>query len=526
VSETIVVTESLGGSPLSRAGRAGELPDWFVPRPGTPADWKAHARRVIESVDAKWLDSLAPAIAASGAAANRIGRSANGAGLVVTTGQQPGLFGGPLMTLAKAITARALADVLQETTGVPVAPVFWAATDDADFDETATVSLSLDGGARALKLDRRAAPGTPVTRVPMGGDLNAMIDCLCEACGSAAHASYLEAALAAYREGATIGDSYVELLRAVLEPLEIAVLDASHPAVTAASAGVMDRAAKRAKEVADAVRQRDESIKAAGFRAQVEDVPGLSLVFVNENGTKRRLTQAEALQFAPSDDRWLSSTVLLRPVTERAILPTATYIGGPGEVAYFAQVTVVADALDLPRPMVVPRWSTTVLEPRIQKMLDTLGASAAEFADPHAVESRLAREAIDKQLAGALTALQATTGEAVARVADAGKGVVDPRVLDGVRRDIAHRIERLERRVTAAVKRRESELMRRIATVRGALYPHGIRQERKLAWLPFLVRGGPPLLAAMLDAARIHAQSLVTRAPSLAAAAKPPTARV
>src|SRR3954471_22201243 len=200
VAETIVVTESLGGSPLSRAGRAGELPQWFVPRPTTPADWQRHAQQVITSVDKGWLEKLAPALAAGGAAAVRLKKSANGAGLVVTTGQQPGLFGGPLMTLAKAITARALADTLQEATGLPVAPVFWAATDDADFDETATVSLALEGGARALKLSQGAPAGTPVARVAMGHDVTQLSEYLRDACGSAPHASYLEKARAAYHE--------------------------------------------------------------------------------------------------------------------------------------------------------------------------------------------------------------------------------------------------------------------------------------------------------------------------------------
>lgn len=515
MSDTVVLTESLGGSPLSRAGRAGELPEWFVPRPQTPDAWKAHARSVIASVDANWLEQLAPAFSASGAAKTRLQRSAHGAGLVVTTGQQPGLFGGPLMTLAKALTARALADTLQETTGLPVAPVFWAATDDADFDEAATVSVALGGGARALKLEPRAPAGTPVARVPMGDDLARLTESLRDACGSASHASYLECAVAAYHEGATIGDSYVALLRAVLEPLEIAVLDVSHPAVAAASVDVMQRAATRAVAVADAAKKRSDAITAAGFRPQVDDVAGLSLVFVNENDTKRRLTQAEAAQYSPSKDRWLSSTVLLRPVLERALLPTATYIAGPGELAYFAQVTAVADALELPKPLVVPRWSTTLIEPRVHKMLNALGVSATALADPHAVEGKLARKAIDKQLLGALVALKATTEDAVTRIADANDGVIDQKVLDGVRRDIAHRVERLERRVTAGVKRRESALMGQVATARGALYPHGIRQERKLAWLPFLARGGSAVLAAMLDAATTHARGLVSAVQTL-----------
>lgn len=526
MTDTVVLTESLGGSPLSRAGRAGELPQWFVARPQTPDAWKTHARSVIASVDTSWLERLAPAFSASGAAKTRLQKSADGAGLVVTTGQQPGLFGGPLMTLAKALTARALADTLQEATGLPVAPVFWAATDDADFAETATVSVALDGGARALNLESRAPAGTPVARVKMGADLARLTETLRDACGSASHASYLESALAAYHEGATIGDSYVELLRAVLEPLEIAVLDVSHPAVAQASVDVVQRAATRAVAVAEAANKRSDAITAAGFRPQVDDVAGLSLVFVNENDTKRRLTQAEAANYSASKDRWLSSTVLLRPVLERAILPTAAYIAGPGEFAYFAQVTAVADALELPRPLVVPRWSTTLIEPRVQKMLNALGVSATELADPHAVEGKLARKAIDKKLLGALVALKAMTDDAVTGISDANDGVIDPKVLDGVRRDIGHRVERLERRITAGVKRRESELMRQVATARGALYPHGIRQERKLAWLPFLVHGGSNVLDAMLTAAREHARALTATGPALPSGKGAPPAHV
>jgi hypothetical protein len=216
MTDARIVTESLGGSPLSRRGRAGELPQWFVTPPSTAAGWQSYARDVIASVPPDWLDRVGPAIAARGAAADRLARSANGKGLVVTTGQQPGLFGGPLMTLAKALTARALADVLEQTTGLPVAPVFWAATDDADFAETASVSLALDGGARALMLEQRTPAGVPSSRVPMGDDLETLTSLLRDACGSAPSAHFLERALAAYRPGATIGDAYVALLRDVL----------------------------------------------------------------------------------------------------------------------------------------------------------------------------------------------------------------------------------------------------------------------------------------------------------------------
>ena len=521
----LVLTDTLGGSSLSKAARAGQLPQWFVPVPRTADEWRTHAEAVRSSVSARWLDDLAPAIQAGGRAAARLSASAGGRGLVVTTGQQPGLFGGPLMTFAKALSARALADTLQDLLDIPVAPVFWAATDDADFDEAARVSLALEGGARELALEQLSPAGTPMTGVPMGVDIHHLIPLLRDACGSVVHASYLEAALAEYRESATVGDAYVALLRRVLEPLEIAVLDVSHPAVTAAAAPTMLRAAKRATAVAAAVKQRGEEITAAGYRPQVEEVPGLSIVFVNEHGTKRRLTQAEAEQFAAGRDQWLSSTVLLRPVLERALLPTATYVGGPGEIAYFAQVSAVADALELPRPLVVPRWSTTIVEPRIRTALDQLGVTMGELVDPHAVEGRLARERLSQAMASALRELRSGMDTAIDKLGAANDGVVAGEVISGVSREMAHRLERLERRVVAGAKRREDDLMRRIATVRGALYPHGAKQERKLGWLPFLVREGMPLVEQMLAAATQHAQTLVTGAPSLPPAKAPAAVR-
>lgn len=509
MTEPIVRTDALGGSPLSRAARAGELPQWFPPVPAGQQGWRAHADGVLASVRQDWYDRLTSAIAATGAAKGRIERSAGGRGLVVTTGQQPGLFGGPLMTLAKAISARALADELEQALGIPVAPLFWAATDDADFDEAAVVSVAMDGGAHELRLNERAPAGTPMARVPLDGDVAALARMLRDACGSAPHADYLERTLAAYHDGATVGEAYVDTLRAVLEPLGIAVFDVSHPAVASVTADVLGRAAASAVRLADAVRARTAEITARGFAPQVEEVPGLSLVFENSHGIKRRLPVAEAERFRGADGVTLSSTVLLRPVLERAIFPTAAYVAGPGEMAYFAQVTAVADALALPRPLVVPRWSTSIVEPRVQRVLDEFDIAAESLADPHAVESRIARAHLPPDSSEALHRLRADVAGQLDRLRTGSRDLVNERVVDGLRRSIEHRLDRMERRLAAAVKRRETEVMRKLATARGSLYPFGVKQERKLGYIPFLARYGPPLLEQMLAQATAHARALV-----------------
>lgn len=513
----VVRTESLGGSPLSRAARAGQLPQWYPALPHGADNWREYGERVAASVSSAWLDELNGAIEPTGRAAERLRRSAGGKGLVVTTGQQPGLFGGPMMTLVKAISARAFADVLQEMTGLPVAPVFWAATDDPDFLEAAVVSVALDGGARELRLEQVAPTGTAMARVAIGADINELVAPFREACASSPNVSYLEGALAAFREGETIGGAYVSLLRQILEPLEISVLDASHASVPRVGDALLRRATAQADDLGGAVRRRSDEIVAAGYVPQVEEVAGLSLVFMNADGTKRRLSLRDAAALGElSSGQFLSTTVLLRPVLERAILPTAAYVGGPGEVAYFAQVSAVAQTLGAQQPLVVPRWSMTIIEPHIQEILDEFGLAPESLADPHAVDGRLARERLSPDSAQALSSLRADITSDIERLRATCNGLVPPTVLDGVERSLAHRLERLERRLLAGVKRRETDVMRKLATARGALYPHGARQERKLAYIPFLARYGPSLVDDMLTAAQAYARGLVPTTPSLA----------
>lgn len=508
MNRPIVLSEPLGGSALSRAARAGELAAWYRSVPTGTHAWRAYASEVRRTVSSDWFDALSAAFDATGLAAERLRASAD-RGIVVTTGQQPGLFGGPLMTLNKALSARALADVLERDLDMPVAPVFWAATDDADFDEAAHVWVAIAGGAVDLRLERHAPVGTPVSAVPMGEDLAALFKPLAESCGSFTAVSLLDDVARVYRPGETIGNAYLALLRRVLEPLGIAVLDASHPAVQAASRPLLTRAAARGPQLQRALQERENAIRARGYAPQVEEVSGLSLVFTNEGGTKRRIPIDAALNVSESETRLLSPTVLLRPVVERSILPTASYIAGPGEFAYFAQVSAVAETLDAQTPLVLPRWSGTILEPRIQRQLDALGATLDEIRQPHVSETRVARELIPEGTAAGVRVLREHAEADVAALRAASDGLVPDAVLEGFRRSVLHRVDRLERRLLAATKRRETEVMNRLATVRGALYPDGARQERKLSFVPFLARYGNDLVKDMLDEAAGHARAAI-----------------
>src|SRR5881397_1584334 len=130
-----------------------------------------------------WLGQLSPAFQASGKAKARLEAAGGGHGVVVTTGQQPGLFGGPIYTLSKALSALALADALQDATGIPVAPVFWAATDDTDFKEASSTVVSVTGGPQLLRIDHLESLGRTMASMALG-DVSDQLEALTQGAGS------------------------------------------------------------------------------------------------------------------------------------------------------------------------------------------------------------------------------------------------------------------------------------------------------------------------------------------------------
>lgn len=482
---------------------------WFEPVPADASAWKRRAELIRSSlVPGDWLSSLSPAFNATGAAAERLRRAADG-GFVVTAGQQPGLFGGPLYTWWKALSALSLANRLEGETGLPVAPVFWAATDDSDYSEAAGTVVATNTGASRLSLPALENTGRALADVPLG-DVSALVDMLVAASGSAPNQAILDVVRSAYSRDHTVGSAYVDLLRSILEPLGISVLDAAHPSVRATAFPVLEKALTDSQAIEESLIARSAELKEKNLSPQVKIVKARSLVFEVANGERDRVRIKVAASVAANAiEKNLGANVLLRPIVERSILPTVAYIGGPAEVAYFAQVTAVADAMNTPRPVVVPRWSGLVVESRIQGILDRYNLNVEDFRDPHAAETRMARESLPAELMSLLTDLRNSIESSVSSLSTAERGdIVPSTVLEGLKRNVSHRVDRLERRYVAAVKRNGNEALREIAIARGALFPEGAPQERALNFIPFLARFGDEIISSVMTEIDKHFASI------------------
>ena len=208
----------------------------------------------------------------------------------------------------------------------------------------------------------------------------------------------------------------------------------------------------------------------------------------------------------------LSANVLLRPVVERRILPTVAYVAGPGEIAYFAQVGAVAEALGVPIPLAVPRWGATIVEPSVDRRLGRLGMVLDDIRTPHDAERKVGDRAMPASIRDAIDGVRhdlAARLGALATEAAALEHLVPERVIEGARHQMLHRVDRLERRLRAAARSRATEAVQDLASVRAALMPEGHRQERRLNPVPMLARHGDLLLAQLKAGAAMHAGSLV-----------------
>jgi len=500
----------LGMSPLAAAVAAGTLPAGSTAEvPRSAAQWREQvelSRHPMMGLG--WADTLREAMRPSGAAAARLARVSGGQGVVVTTGQQPGLFGGPMYTLVKALSALALADRIELVTGVPAAPVFWAATDDADFAEGATTWLPMGGGLHDARIRSAPPEGTMMSHAFLR-DVSEARAVLRRSASGAAWPELMRVASAAYQDGVTVGNAYVELMRELLMPLGITVLNAAHPSVRHQSAPLLRRALAEAVGIDAAVVERTEWLRANGMAPQVEPVADRSLVFVVRNGVKERARISSAAAILPrvSDDL-LAPNVLLRPIVERALLPTVAYMAGPGELAYFAQVGAVAAALGVAVPLALPRTSVRVLTPDMQSTMATLGATVDDLRDTRALVRGIATAATPDAALDALTALRAQI-QVTATAIRASGSTLEPAALDGAIAQFAHRATRLERRMLAAAKRSVADQLARVTKVRSLVWPHDSPQERVVNPLPWIARHGPPLLDALHAACAEDAATLV-----------------
>ena len=440
------------------------------------------------------------------------------ASVAVVTGQQVSLFGGPLYTVFKAATAVALARRVEAVTGRPVLAVFWLASEDHDFAEASEVTV----GAATLRLP--APPRVPgelgpgaAGRVVLDDRVLPLVEAAVAALPETEHATGVAAALrAAYAPGTTLADAFGRVLRFLFAGTGLVLLDPDDPALKALAAPLFARAARDGHAPARSVTEAGGRLVAAGFHAQIPAATAPGFFLLDERGrlgldadgdgyrvraTGERFTAAELEALAHDAPGRFSASVTLRPTVQDVLLPTAAYVGGPGEIAYWAQLRGVYAWAGVPMPVVYPRASATLVDARTRRALARLGLEPEDAAGPaDALFARLAAHdpALDAAFADASAALDAVLGALASHVG--GIDATLERSAEAARVRMRHALGGLHEKTLRAERRTQSDLRRAAEHAVGALRPGGVLQERVLSALTFRAGYGPAFVAHLIDA--------------------------
>ena len=416
---------------------------------------------------------------------------------MIVTGQQPGLFGGPLYAIHKAATAVRLAQEVSATPGAPrVVPVYWIHSDDHDLEEVnRAFMVNASHEVQRLRLDLPVAGGEPIRDIGVG---RAMETGLSMANGLLPDSEFREWALDIFRPrhaDERFGDAMARLLFALFGHHGLLIIEPRD--LPASAFDVLPRWRELADSVRDRARIVTEHLTDIGFDVTMD--PSATLMF--KLAGRRRVPLSDDEEFASPTD--LSPGVLLRPLWQDACLPTIGFVVGPGELAYLAIAGSLYKLLGVPRPLFVPRASLTLVEPSMARQLNRFGLDIFDL-DRNPLELAAALDDdTEGSIEEALGALGAQVSDEIKRLS-ALLQESDPQLVATASKTQAKIIDELQKLAKKTRNARETRAgtgLRQVRRLCANLRPRERLQERVLTVLPFLARHGADLVHALIDAA-------------------------
>ena len=438
--------------------------------------------------------------------------------LAVVTGQQVGLFTGPAYTIYKALTAVKLASHYA-CRGLKVVPIFWMATEDHDLAEVDHAHV-VDGDSQ-LQLIRYES-GAEVTAKPVGKVRfsEAIEPCLRQFLDSLPNSEFkveIESRLtAAYRPTKTFSEAFGEVLAYLFSNYGLILVDPQDEQLKQLGSPVFEKILLNGSRYQSLIQSRSDQLVAAGYHAQVTIEDESTGLFFEDEGKRRALIRdgdsikikgtthrlpAAHFHQALKDSPWrFSPNVLFRPLMQDLLLPTLAYVAGPSEVAYLAQIGPLYEEFGRKAPIVFPRFSFSVIERKIGKILEKYQLSFPDiFLGNEGLIKKIVEQNLDQSLAARFSALEQEFGEKLGELEGPLKAV-DATLADALRttqQKVQYQVAHLRTKFVHAETRHQETLTKQIDKALAILYPLKTLQERRINIFYFLARYGMDFLAQL-----------------------------
>ena len=435
--------------------------------------------------------------------------------VAIVTGQQAGLFGGPVFTLLKALTALKLAGHVTREHRVPCVAVFWIDAEDHDWDEVRTCQVfdeTLNLHTVGLP-PRKPAVHAPVASVRLDESILTALQALDDALPQTEFKAWLVGELRSiYEPGTGMADGFGTWLERVLGDRGLVVYDASDRVAKPLACDLFTRELTMPGETGRRAAAAGADLMARGYHSQVtaNDAPALFHVDVDGGGRRpirqqddlfvageQTFTRPALVAKATAEPAAFSPNVLLRPIVQDALFPTICYVAGPNELAYLGQLRGVYEHFGVPMPIIYPRATATLLDSAAFRFLTKYAVplESLQAQDDSALNALLASQ-IPASVNASLDAAAEGIERTMARVVEA-MPALDP-TLEGAARStigrMQHDLQTLRSKTIQAAKKRDETLRRQFTRTRALVFPGGEPQERAVGFVSFLNQYGPALV--------------------------------
>ncbi|WP_234572170.1 bacillithiol biosynthesis cysteine-adding enzyme BshC [Rhodohalobacter sp. 614A] len=438
--------------------------------------------------------------------------------IAVVTGQQLTMLGGPLFTVYKILTAIHFAQKWQEQYNIPAVPVFWLADEDHDYDEIAGLGFPWKDDYKSVQLDKGSEVGQRVSEIELDTNFATFKKQVIESQYDTDFTDPLWRILdKCYSEGETIGMAFGKLILSLFEEYGVVLAGTAHTEIKEHLVSTMIQSVEKVEEQFQALKNQTDKLVSNGYHGQVhlqpsnlfwidDDKKRIKLSYENNTWTvddgDKSWTSAELIEEISEQPERFSPNVFLRPVLQNELLPDFAYIAGPGEISYYAQTKEFYSGFNQKMPVIMPRFSATLVESGIDRIFEKL---PFEFADYNDRIEDLESKFIEKSDSPDIESIFDEWKKSIENVSEERVGEikeVDPTLEGSSEKAIAAfftELDKLKGKVYRSVKDQEKTQLNRIRKIKANLFPNANLQEREIASIYFLNKYGLDIWDELLE---------------------------
>jgi len=436
--------------------------------------------------------------------------------LAVVTGQQMVLYGGPVYTVLKTLTAIQLAKKYEKELNRPVVPIFWLADEDHDVEEISQFGLM----NRDEMIECSASfeePGKRVSQYSLKEVHQQLRTCVKNGLIDTDFSKKLWDILdSSYNEKHSVVKAFGLLMRKLFGKHGLILAGSNDEILKSISKSALTKCVSRAEDIADRLRENTKTLEKLGYRGQVH-LNNSNLFYISDNGQRVKIQYDGEIWFIDnSETRWspnelirdinenpnrFSPNVFLRPILQDRIIPTLSYVAGPGEIAYYAQMSGIYDYFDQTMPQIVPRFSVTLIESSVERIMEKL---PFELDDYNKRIEDLESEYINQADQPDLEKIFGDWKQRINTITEEKKGIIEE--IDPTLKNTAGKasstyfseLDKLKGKLYKSLKQQEKTQLERILKIQLNLFPNGNLQEREIAFIYYLNKYGTELFDDIL----------------------------